>query len=183
MRKLLMTATMAAWLMAAPVDPVAWKLLNAPAAPVKAGARFNVKLLAEVQDGWHFYSLKPLAEGPIPTRIWIDEGQPFSLAGAVQSPDPQVMQDPSFGMEVELYEGEAVFTLPVPDRCPQSFPRGPKRSSCRATSPTCRPTHGRKSRRCWELAAVASTPKAVAGSRQVCSPAALSPSRKPKEKY
>ena len=23
------------------------------------------------------------------------------------------MQDPSFGMEVELYEGEAVFTLPV----------------------------------------------------------------------
>ena len=38
---------------------------------------------------------------------------PFALAGAIQAPDPQVMQDPSFGMEVELYEGEAVFTLPV----------------------------------------------------------------------
>jgi DsbC/DsbD-like thiol-disulfide interchange protein len=112
MGRLLLTVAMAAGLAAAPADPVAWKL-SPPAASVKAGARFNVKLLAEVQDGWHLYSLKPMAEGPIPTRIWIAEGQPFSLAGAVQSPEPQVMQDPSFGMEVELYEGEAVFTLPV----------------------------------------------------------------------
>jgi DsbC/DsbD-like thiol-disulfide interchange protein len=112
MGKLLLTVAVAAGLAAATADPVAWKL-SPLAAPVKAGARFNVKLLAEVQDGWHLYSLKPMAEGPIPTRIWIAEGQPFSLAGAVQSPDPQVMQDPSFGMEVELYEGEAVFTLPV----------------------------------------------------------------------
>jgi DsbC/DsbD-like thiol-disulfide interchange protein len=113
MKKLFFAAAMAACLAAAPADPVAWKLQDPPAAPVKAGARFNVKLLAEVQDGWHMYSLKPMAEGPIPTRIWIAEGQPFSLAGAVQAPDPQVMQDASFGMEVELYEGEAVFTLPV----------------------------------------------------------------------
>ena len=135
MRKLLMTATMAALLMAAPVDPVAWKLQNAPAAPVKAGARFNVKLLAEVQDGWHFYSLKPLAEGPIPTRIWIAEGQPFSLAGAVQSPDPQVMQDPSFGMEVELYEGEAVFTLPV--RVAPGAPPGAQKLAVSASYQSC----------------------------------------------
>jgi thiol:disulfide interchange protein DsbD len=113
MRRLFFAAAMAACLVAAPADPVVWKLQNPPAAPVKAGARFNVKLLAEVQEGWHLYSLKPMAEGPIPTRIWIAEGQPFSLAGAVQSPDPQVIEDPSFGMEVELYEGEVVFTLPV----------------------------------------------------------------------
>jgi thiol:disulfide interchange protein DsbD len=113
MKKLFFAAAMAACLAAAPADPVAWKLQNPPAAPVKAGARFNVKLLAEVQDGWHLYSLKPMVEGPIPTRIWIAEGQPFSLAGAVQAPDPQVMQDASFGMEVELYEGEVEFTLPV----------------------------------------------------------------------
>ena len=84
----------------------------APAA-VKPGARFNVKLQAVVQEGWHLYSLKPMAEGPIPTRIWIAEGQPFSLGGSIQAPEPQIMQDPSFGMEVELYEGEAVFAVPV----------------------------------------------------------------------
>jgi thiol:disulfide interchange protein DsbD len=112
MKRLFFTAVVAGCLVAAPVDPVAWKL-NPLAAPVKPGARFTVKLVVEAQDGWHLYSLKPLAEGPIATRIWIAEGQPFSLAGAVQAPDPRVMQDPSFGMEVELYEGEAVFTLPV----------------------------------------------------------------------
>ena len=113
MRKLILTAALAACLAAAPADPVAWKLQNAPTAPVKAGARFTVKLLTEVQEGWHLYSLKPMTEGPIATRIWIAEGQPFLLAGAVRAPEPRVMQDPSFGMEVELYEGEAVFTLTV----------------------------------------------------------------------
>lgn len=113
MKKTIWAALAAAVLMAAPADPVAWRLQGGPAVPVKAGARFNVKLLAKVQDGWHLYSLKPMAEGPIPTRIWIAEGQPFSLAGGVQAPDPQLMQDPTLGMEVELYEGEAVFTLPV----------------------------------------------------------------------
>jgi len=113
MKKLFFTAAVAACLAAAPADPVAWRLQDPPVAPLKPGARFNVKLLAAVEDGWHLYSLKPMAEGPIPTRIWIAEGQPFSLAGAVHSPDPRVMQDASFGMEVELYEGEVEFTLPV----------------------------------------------------------------------
>ncbi len=111
--KLISVAAIAVIMFAAPADPVVWKLQNAPAAPLKPGARFSVKLLAKVQDGWHLYSLKPMAEGPIATRIWIADGQPFSLAGAVQAPDPQIMQDPTLGMEVELYEGEALFTLPV----------------------------------------------------------------------
>ena len=135
MRRLFFAAAIVACLAAAPADPVAWKLQYSPAAPVKAGARFNVKLLAEVQEGWHLYSLKPMAEGPIPTRIWIAEGQPFSLAGAVQSPDPQVMQDPSFGMEVELYEGEAIFTLPV--RVAAGASPGPQKLVVSASSQSC----------------------------------------------
>ncbi|HEY1496766.1 MAG TPA: protein-disulfide reductase DsbD N-terminal domain-containing protein [Candidatus Solibacter sp.] len=113
MNKLILQVIVAVALLAAPADPVAWKLLTASATPVKPGTRFNVKLLATVQNGWHLYSMKPMAEGPIATRIWIAEGQPFSLAGGVQAPDPQVVQDPTLGMEVELYEGEAQFTLPV----------------------------------------------------------------------
>jgi thiol:disulfide interchange protein DsbD len=109
----MLTAALTACLAAAAADPVAWKLQDPPAASVKSGGRFTVKLLAAVQEGWHLYSLKPMTEGPIATRIWIAEGQPFSLSGAVRAPEPRIMQDPSFGMEVELYEGEAVFTLPV----------------------------------------------------------------------
>ena len=113
MKTLLFAAAIAACLAAAPADPVAWKLQDLSAAPIRAGGRFNLKLLATVQQGWHLYSLKPMAEGPIPTRIWIAEGRPFSLAGAVQSPGPQVVQDATFGMEVEVFEGDLQFTLPV----------------------------------------------------------------------
>ena len=113
MKTLLLAAAIAACLAAAPPDPVAWKLQDLPAMPMRAGARFNLKLLAAVQPGWHLYSLKPMPEGPIPTRIWIGDGQSFSLAGAVQSPEPQVVQDATFGMEVEVFEGDLQFTLPV----------------------------------------------------------------------
>ncbi|SPF34419.1 conserved exported hypothetical protein [Candidatus Sulfopaludibacter sp. SbA4] len=113
MRSMICAALVALCLGAAPPDPVAWKVQDAPAKPVKAGARFAVKLVAHIQDGWHMYGLKPIADGPIPTRIWVAEGQPAQLAAAVQGSEPVTMQDPSFNMEVQLYEGEATFTMPL----------------------------------------------------------------------
>ncbi|HTX38448.1 MAG TPA: protein-disulfide reductase DsbD N-terminal domain-containing protein [Bryobacteraceae bacterium] len=109
-------------LAAAPADPVAWKIEGAPAR-VKAGARFDLKLVARIQDGWHMYSLKPVEDGPIPTRIWLAEGQPLQLAGPIEAAEPEKLQDPSLGMEVELYEGEADFTLPL--RVAANAPAGP----------------------------------------------------------
>ena len=104
-------AAMALW--AAAPNPVAWKLDGVPVKPVKRGARFSVRLSGSIEPGWHLYSTKRLTDGPIPTRIWIPEGQLLRLAGQVQSPAAQTSQDPNFGMEVEYYEGRAVFTLPV----------------------------------------------------------------------
>ncbi|HTS66891.1 MAG TPA: protein-disulfide reductase DsbD N-terminal domain-containing protein [Candidatus Acidoferrales bacterium] len=113
MKTLICAALATLVLAAAPPEPVSWKLGNPAAKPVKAGARFSVRLTAVIQPGWHLYSLKPVPEGPVPTRIWIDGGQPFSLAGAIQAPDPVAMQDPTLDLEVEFYEGETPFTLPV----------------------------------------------------------------------
>jgi hypothetical protein len=114
MRKMVIAAAfLASVLSAAAPEPVTWKIQDAPTAPVKAGARFNVKLVAKMQDGFHVYSMKPIAEGPIPTKIWLASGQPFELAGSIKAPQAEVMQDSAFGMEVELYEGEAAFQLPL----------------------------------------------------------------------
>jgi DsbC/DsbD-like thiol-disulfide interchange protein len=99
-------------LFAAAPEPVAWKV-DAPPRAVKAGARFQVRLVAQIQSGWHIYGLRPLADGPIATRIWVADGQAVMLAGAVEGTEPQTMQDPAFGMEVQLYEGEVAFTLPL----------------------------------------------------------------------
>jgi thiol:disulfide interchange protein DsbD len=113
MTRLICAALFASALWAEPADPIAWRIQDPPAAPVRAGGRFSVKLVAEIQDGWHLYSMKPMEEGPIPTRIWMPEGQQFQLAGAIQATPPQTMQDTAFNLEVEFYEGQAVFTLPV----------------------------------------------------------------------
>ena len=121
-------------LAAAPPDPVAWSAPG-PAAKVKAGARFELKLAAHIQDGWHLYSMKPVEDGPIPTRIWLADGQPVQLAGAIRASDPEKVQDPSFGMEVELYEGEAEFTLPL--RLAASAPAGPLTLSIHASYQSC----------------------------------------------
>ena len=113
MKSLVLLLAFTTALPAAPPDPVKWSVAGAPEKPVKPGGRFTLRLVAKIEAGWHLYSLKPMAEGPIPTRIWLAEGQPFALAAAVRAPAPESMEDPSFGMEVELYEGEAAFTLPV----------------------------------------------------------------------
>lgn len=113
MKTLICGAVLAVSLAAAAPDPVAWKLQDGPAHPVKAGSRFNVKLVAQVQEGWHLYSMKHVEDGPVATRIWVTEGEPFQLADSIKSSPPETLQDPSFNMEVELYEGEASFTLPL----------------------------------------------------------------------
>lgn len=112
MKKILVLIA-SAMALAAPPDPVAWKLEGVPAKAVKAGERFSVKLAAQIQDGWHLYSMKEVPDGPIPTRIWLPDGQPLQLAAAVKAPPPEVIQDPSFNMEVEEYEHGAEFTLPL----------------------------------------------------------------------
>ena len=119
----------------APPDPVQWKIENAPSKPVKAGARITVRLVAHTQEGWHMYGLKPVAEGPIPTRIWVSDGQAAQLAAAVQGSEPQTLQDPAFSMEVQLYEAQATFTLPL--RLAAAAPPGAQKIQLNASYQTC----------------------------------------------
>ncbi len=134
MKTLFLAALAALTLTAAAPDPVSWKVQEAPAKPLKAGSRFNVKLAAKIQDGWHMYGLKPVADGPIPTRIWIGDG-PAQLASAIQGAEPQTLMDPSFNMEVQLYEGEAEFTLPL--RLTAAAAEGPQKIVVNASYQTC----------------------------------------------
>jgi thiol:disulfide interchange protein DsbD len=109
----LASTALAVALSAAAPNPVAWKIEGAPAKPLRPGARFTLTLVAHIEEGWHLYSMKSLPEGPIATKVWIGEGQPFQLAGQIKAPPPQTVQDPNFNMEVEFYEGQVSFSLPV----------------------------------------------------------------------
>jgi thiol:disulfide interchange protein len=93
--------------------PVTWSLkANAPVS-LKPGGKFSAQVTAQIQDGWHLYSLTQGAGGPIPTRITVPDGQPFKLAGNVRGPRPHVAMDPNFEIDTETHEGSATFNVPV----------------------------------------------------------------------
>lgn len=94
------------------LNPIKWSIKKTPAT-VKAGESFNLEIAAEIDKGWHLYSLEQPAGGPIPTRIKLPENQKFKLSGEIESPPPQVVFDTNFNMDTQFYENEAVFTLPV----------------------------------------------------------------------
>lgn len=100
--------------LAAAQNPISWKLERAaPAKPAVPNGKLDVILTADIEEGWHLYSITQPPGGPVTTRIWMPDGQPFQGDGAIQSPAPLKERDPNFDMEVEYYEGQAVFTIPV----------------------------------------------------------------------
>lgn len=96
------------------LNPILWKIkTESLPTQLKAGDKFNIQVVAAIDEGWHLYSLEQPQGGPIPTRIGLPEGQKFKLAGTIESPLPLVVFDPNFNLDTQFYEEEAVFILPV----------------------------------------------------------------------
>ena len=94
-------------------NPVTWSLqINAPGS-LKPGDKLTAKVTAQIQGGWHLYSLTQGAGGPVPTRITLPEGQPFKLTGSAQGPRPRVSMDPNFEINTETYESAVTFSVPI----------------------------------------------------------------------
>lgn len=100
------------------LEPIKWSIKTTGKAGdsvgmLKPGARMSVELTAKIEEGWHLYAPDQPPGGPIPTRIEMPEGQPFKLAGEIETPPPRIELDPNFNLETQFYEDEATFTLPV----------------------------------------------------------------------
>jgi thiol:disulfide interchange protein DsbD len=93
------------------LDPIQWTLASdAPKAP--PGAKVITRLTATAQPGWHLYSLSTPAGGPIPTTLGIAASP--SIGGfQVWQPKPERRFDPNFSLDVETFEKQAVFILPI----------------------------------------------------------------------
>ena len=92
-------------------NPVSWSL--SATKPVKAGARLEVRLSANISGGWYLYSLTQPAGGPNATRITIVSEPMFKLAGTIKAPPPKVKFDENFGINTESYTGNVTFIIPL----------------------------------------------------------------------
>lgn len=97
---------------AAQSRPVSWSIRTSGKV-YKASDKLRVELEAQIELGWHIYSITQPPGGPIPTRITLPTDQSFRLAGTIKAPQPEIEMDEGFGILAEMHRGTAKFTLPV----------------------------------------------------------------------
>ena len=96
------------------INPVRFTIsIPKSAKALRPGQVYKINLTAAIEPEWHLYSLVPVENGPIATRIWLPDRQPFTLSGDITTPEPRRIQDSNFGIEVGFYEGSPQFVLPV----------------------------------------------------------------------
>jgi thiol-disulfide isomerase/thioredoxin len=81
--------------------------------PVTPGSRFIITLSAEIERGWHIYSLTQPEGGPLALRISVPDGQPLTVVGPVRGPEPERQTLPAPAVPQELHSGTVSFDLPV----------------------------------------------------------------------
>jgi thiol:disulfide interchange protein len=126
-----LSLTVAAWLLASPAHGQdIFQLGNSPAggtaasgdpATVQAellpgqGGTYQLRITADIADGWHTYSLTQPAGGPVATRIKLDPSGTYKLAGDWSvEPAPEKHPEPAFdNLMVESHAGRVVWTAPV----------------------------------------------------------------------
>ena len=86
---------------------VKWSLALEPAA-VAPGSKVLARLEAQIDPGWHVYSMT--SAGAIPTTVKVAPNAAVEKVRVFQAP-PKKAYDPNFQLDTETYEGAAVFLL------------------------------------------------------------------------
>jgi DsbC/DsbD-like thiol-disulfide interchange protein len=95
-------------------QPVAWAAeVGSRKTLPDGGALIDVRLQANIENGWHVYSLTQKGGGPTPLSVKVDPASLLSIDSSVIGPTPEKAMDPNFGVETETYSGAPVITVPV----------------------------------------------------------------------
>ncbi len=86
-------------------NPVKW----AYAAKRTSSTEATIFLKADIQPGWHIYSLNVKDGGPIKTSFTFEKSKDYVLVGKPLEPKPLSKFEKSFGIQVTYFEKEVVF--------------------------------------------------------------------------
>ena len=93
------------------LDPAKWSL-ELDATAVAPGSKILAQLKANIEPGWHLYSLTTPAGGPIATTVRVADNAAVSGFRVFQ-PEPKRIFDTNFNLELQTYEGQPVFLIEV----------------------------------------------------------------------
>ena len=77
----------------------------------KPNAKVSVELDAQIDAGWHLYSINPTKAGNVATTVSVVA--PAKLVGDVVEEKPILKFDNNFGAQVEFFENQTKFTVPT----------------------------------------------------------------------
>lgn len=98
---------------AGPQKPVRWTV-TAPSAAIAPNGTADIQLHTVIDGGWHIYAVNQGPGGPVPTRITLAPGQPFTLANSISAtPPPRTQMDSSFNVNVLMHERAVTFVIPI----------------------------------------------------------------------
>jgi thiol:disulfide interchange protein len=120
-------------LFAQPLNPVRWSA-SAVTDRVPPGASASVRLVADIDPGWHLYSFTTPRGGPIPTSVRV---LPEELGATARVFQPAATRkfDPNFNLDTETFENRAEFLVEV--QLPAEAPPGPLDLSLQVRNQSC----------------------------------------------
>ncbi len=74
---------------------------------------YELSITAQIDKGWHMYSQKVPANGPMPTSFVFAKSKNYTAKGGVVEPNGHEIDDPIFNMRIKLFETKAVFTQKI----------------------------------------------------------------------
>jgi DsbC/DsbD-like thiol-disulfide interchange protein len=96
-----------------PATIAQWSIQPLPQTSLQAGDKFSVVLSAQIQEGWHVYSLLQAPGGPTPLTVKLEESPAFALHGPPKSSKPESVYDKSFEMVTKFHEHSVELTVPL----------------------------------------------------------------------
>ncbi len=89
------------------VNPVKWEMSTQD----RGNNTVQLIFKAEIMRPWHMYGLNIPEGGPIPTTINFYDTTGFDIAGKPdQNPAPEIVDDPIFNMQLELFDGVVTYS-------------------------------------------------------------------------
>ncbi|HQN98673.1 MAG TPA: cytochrome c biogenesis protein CcdA [Bacteroidales bacterium] len=99
------------------LDPVKWSFSSQRI----SSDEFELNFTAKIEKNWHLYSQYIPEGGPIPTTFTFEPSPNYKLIGKTIEPKPHKMFDRNFEMEVQYFDGQAVFKQRIKSLTQQSF--------------------------------------------------------------
>ena len=93
------------------VDPVSM-CVGATQHTVHPGNTTTIKVMMDIDDGWHLYAENPASEFLEPSRVTVEANEQFVI-GKTKSPSPESITDPILKQRIDIYAGQVEFEVPL----------------------------------------------------------------------